>query len=389
LISHLLVSYHTCPMEEPGEGLAGGMNVFLQGLLSGLSDWGMPTDVITRAVGETVEVTNPFPGVRIFHVPCFWKVPPTRESAFESLDVFIEKSRLLLYGERIKPTVVSAHYWMSGAAALRLFEAPMVFTYHTVEAHKTDMVGSKRLFLIRSAKEARLAKDANSVVFFTEQEKNRTTELFPELDGKSVVIAPGIDERFRAPIPREIARSFLGLPLDGNIFLFAAREDPGKNLSKALEAFNSLSSRFRERVTLVVAGQYRGAGSQEENIIYLGPVPHASMALLYSAADAVIYPSRYESFGLVPLEALSSAVPVIVPEGTYWGELIRSNGGGLVYSADDPSGLADAMLLLLTDLPLRARLAFAGPGVAGSFSKVKCADSWAKLLSSVSMPCNQ
>ena len=118
-------------MEEPGEGLAGGMNVFLLGLLRGLSKRGIATDVLTRATGETVEVSAPFPGVRIFHVPCGWKEPPSRESAFASVDLFIERGRVLLRGERIEPRVVSAHYWMSGVVARKLSVAPMILCYHT------------------------------------------------------------------------------------------------------------------------------------------------------------------------------------------------------------------------------------------------------------------
>src|SRR5512141_1257896 len=103
LTRHLLVSYHTCPMEEPGEGFAGGMNVFLRGMLRGLSRRGIATDVLTRATGKAVEVSAPFPGVRIFHVPCGWKAPPSRESAFASIDLFVERSRILMRGERIDP----------------------------------------------------------------------------------------------------------------------------------------------------------------------------------------------------------------------------------------------------------------------------------------------
>ena len=384
MISHLLVSYHTCPMEEPGEGLAGGMNIFLQGLLGTLAKKGMQTDVITRAVGETVEVTTPYPGVRIFHVPCLWKVPPTRQSALESLDIFIEKSRLLLRGEHINPDVVSAHYWMSGVAARRLFNAPMLFTYHTVEAHKTGDREETLLSATRREAESRLAREADGVVFFTQQEMSRTARLFPELEGKSFIIEPGVDDRFRAPIPQKVARSFLGFPSPCIIFLFVAREDPGKNLAKALEAFRGLCRLLNGKILLVIAGQGGKEDLQDEHIIYLGPVPHASMALLYSAVDAVIHPSVYESFGLAPLEALSLAVPVIVPEGTFWGDMIQSKGGGLVYSADNPSGLADAMHLLFHDPSLRAYLGFAGPKAVGSFTQGKCADSWAKLLLSFS-----
>ncbi len=371
-------------MEEPGEGLAGGMNVFLRGLLKGLGEAGMPTDVVTRAVGETVEVSTPFPGVRIFHVPCFWDPSPTRESALESLDVFVEKSRLLLRGEGIVPDAVSAHYWMSGVAARKLFNAPMLFAYHTVEALKEPGKEGSALSAARREAEARLAQEVSGVVFFTEYDRQRSLRLFPALAGKSYVVPPGVDERFRVPVPREVARSFLGLPSAGEIFLFAARSDSGKNLPEALEAFRGLRSRWDGKPLLLVVGQERGPGEPEESVVYLGPVPHDSMAVLYSAVDAVVCPSRYESFGLVPLEALSAAVPVIVPDGTFWGERIRAEGGGLAYAPDDPDGLAGAMLSLLAAPPLRAHLSFTGPKVAESFTWEKCTGAWMKLLASVS-----
>lgn len=383
---HLLVSYHTCPMEEPGEGLAGGMNIFLRGLLKGLGGGGMPTDVVTRAAGETVEVTEPFPGVRIFHVPCRWGPSPTRESAWESLGVFVEKSRLLLRGEGIAPDVVSAHYWMSGVSARALFPAPMLFSYHTVEARKAASAGGGGgpLSAARREAEERLSREAAAVVFFTGYDLEENLRIFPALAGKAFVIPPGVDERFRVPIPREVARSVLGLPDKGEIFLFAARSDSGKNMPEALDAFRKLRSRYDGKPTLLIAGQERDPGEMEERVVCVGPVPHDGMAALYSAVDAVICPSRYESFGMVPLEALSAAVPVIVPEGTFWGEKIRKEGGGLAYPPDDPDGLAGAMLSLASAPSLRAQLSFTGPKVAEPFTWERCTAAWRKLLSSVS-----
>jgi glycosyltransferase involved in cell wall biosynthesis len=268
----------------------------------------------------------------------------------------------------------------------------MLLSYHTVEAHKGLAGEGDRLSAARREAEAGLAREARGVVFFTGQDMERTARVFPELGGKSFVIPPGIEGRFRVPVPREVARSILGLPASGEIFLYAARKDPGKNLSEALSAIRLVASRRGGRVSLVVAGQGTGpepsAGPGEENVIYLGSVPHDSMALLYSAADASICPSRYESFGLVPLESLSAAVPAIAPEGTFWAEKFRSEGGGLCYSPDDPEGLANAMLSLLENPSLRARLSFEGPRVAGSFTWEKCIGSWAGLLSSVSTSCS-
>jgi glycosyltransferase involved in cell wall biosynthesis len=108
------------------------------------------------------------------------------------------------------------------------------------------------------------------------------------------------------------------------------------------------------------------------------------MPMLYAAADAVVCPSLYESFGLVPLEALSSGVPVVVPEGTYWGDRIRSQGGGLVYPREEPERLSGALLDLASSAELRARLSLEGPAVAAPFTWEKCTGSWAELLASVS-----
>lgn len=383
---HLLVSYHTCPVEEPGEGLAGGMNVFLLGLLRGLSKRGVGTDVLTRATGETVEVETPFPGVRIFHVPCNWVEPPSRKSAFASLDLFVERCRILIRGERIKPRVVSAHYWMSGVAARKLVGAPMVFSYHTVEARKVPSAGEGEnpLSAERREREAWLAREASRVVCFSEYDLAENRRIFPELSGKGVVIPPGVDDRFRHLPPRVVARSYLGLPLEGMTYLLAAREDAGKNVVAAVDAFRALRERWKGRATLLVAGQDGPEGAPREDVLFLGSLPHAGMPMLFAAADAVVCPSRYESFGMVPLEAFASGVPVVAPAGTYWGERIRSEGGGLVYGPEEPEGLPGALFLLASSPALRARLSLQGPVVSAPFTWEKCTSSWESLLSSVS-----
>jgi len=385
---HLLVSYHTCPMEEPGDGLAGGMNVFLRGLLRHLAGRGAGTDVLTRAAGETVEVELPFPGVRVFHVPCGWAHPASRAAAFASLPLFIDRCRILVRGERIEPDVVSAHYWMSGVAARGICSAPMVFSYHTVEARKVTPQGARPdpLSPVRRDREAWLAREASRVVCFSEYDLAENRRIFPELEGKGVVIPPGVDDRFRRLPPREVARSYLGLPRDGILFLLAARADAGKSAGDALAAFRALRARREGRVTLVVAGQEGPREGAGEDVLFLGTLPHDGMPMLFAAADAVVCPSRYESFGLVPLEALAGGVPVVAPEGTYWGDRIREEGGGLAYRADAPDGLSGALLSIASSAPLRADLSMRGPAVAAPFTWERCTASWLELLSSVSTP---
>jgi glycosyltransferase involved in cell wall biosynthesis len=257
-----------------------------------------------------------------------------------------------------------------------------------VEARKVSLPGEEEspLSPIRREREAWLAREASRVVCFSEYDLAENRRIFPELSEKGVVIPPGVDARFRHLPPREVARSFLGLPQEGITFLLAARGDAGKNAGAAVGAFRALRERWKGRATLIVAGQEGPEGSPGEGIFFLGSLPHAGMPMLFAAADAVVCPSRYESFGLVPLEALSSGVPVVVPAGTYWGERIRSEGGGLAYGPEDPEGLSGALLSLASSPSLRARLSLQGPAVSAPFTWEKCTSSWEALLSSVSTP---
>ncbi|GAB4361375.1 MAG: D-inositol-3-phosphate glycosyltransferase [Deltaproteobacteria bacterium] len=393
---HLLVSFHTCPFEEPGAGLAGGMNIFLRGHLAGLSARGIETDVLTRATGDRPVLSRPRSGVRILHLPCGWSDPPTRGSAFACLPRFVEEARRLLAAEAGAYDVVSAHYWMSGAAALRLIgrtdrKAPLLVVYHTVEAGKRVVPAEERgpLGEIRHRTEEDLAAAADRVVCFTAEDRERTEAIFPALRGRGVVIPPGVDDRFRTPPSREEGRRRLGIPDAAALFLLAARADPGKELSAAVEAVASARSAAAADARLLVAGQAPPEGGLPDGIRYAGTVAHSEMPLLYAASDAVLAPSLYESFGFVPLEAMAAGTPVIVPDNGYWGRRIAAGGGGIAYPAGDPDGLRNAVLSLLRE-PARARaMAEEGRRIAEEFTWGRCTEAWAVLLSSVSRSGNR
>ncbi len=375
-------------MEEPGTGLSGGMNIFLRGLLPGLAAKGLKTDVLTRGKGTEVEITRPFPGVRILHIPCGWKDAPTRESAHGSLARFARGASRLLDAGGQAYDAVSAHYWMSGIACMEAGMRPLAFTYHTIGARKRFSAAAPpgALSRVRMEAEKRLALEVSRVVCFSADDLAATVEILPAVEGKGTVIPPGVDDAFRTPPPRGPARRKRGIPDGAFLYLLAARQDPGKNVARAIEAFRVLRAEEGDRLRLIVAGQELPDGSLPGGAACAGPVPHGEMPALYSAADAVICPSSYESFGLVPLEAMAAGTPVIAPVTGFWGGTIRSDGGGLAYPPESASGLVDAMRAVRRDAGMRARLAEEGRRIAARFTWEKCTESWARLLSGPATP---
>jgi len=387
-VKHLLFSYHTCPLEEPGTGLAGGMNIFLRGLLSGLSRKGIETDVLTRGKGEQVEMTRPYRGVHVYHLPCGWEEPVSREGALRALPRFMETAGEFLRARRTPPDALSAHYWMSGVAAreagARVRSGGMVFAFHTVEARKPMPAGYRpdALSIARRDAEERIAREAYRVVFLSDHDLAATTGILPEVAGKGVVIPPGVDDSFRSPPSREESRRAFGISPGAFLFLLAARPEAGKNTLAAVEALSAIRGRRDRETFLIIAGQNPPAGGVPPGVIFTGPVPHAKMPALLSAADSVLSPSTYESFGLVPLEAMAAGVPVIVPRDGHWGDTVAGEGGGMAYFPDSPRGLADAMADMRGDAAARDRMAGEGKRIAAPFTWERCTDSWARLLSS-------
>ncbi len=96
------------------------------------------------------------------------------------------------------------------------------------------------------------------------------------------------------------------------------------------------------------------------NLALLGPVSEDDKVRLMRAADCLVYPTRYESFGLPPLEAMAAGCPVVASDLPVVGEMIRDGENGLLVAPENPSALAGAIVRLLTDGGLRDRLVEGG-----------------------------
>jgi glycosyltransferase involved in cell wall biosynthesis len=168
-------------------------------------------------------------------------------------------------------------------------------------------------------------------------------------------------------VSHEAPRSSTGARTQGAHFLYPAITGPHKNHRMLLEAFAKVVA-VRDDAVLVLTGAAGPAESEvasaiEElgltsNVRRLGRVPADELDALFRDAVALVYPSTYEGFGLPIAEAMAVGCPVVASDRTALPEVV--GGAGILLSADDVDGWADAMLRLLADEDLRTELIAAG-----------------------------
>jgi glycosyltransferase involved in cell wall biosynthesis len=172
----------------------------------------------------------------------------------------------------------------------------------------------------------------------------------------------------------------------GRYVLALGTIEPRKDYPSLVQAFGILAEKLHD-VALVIAGPdgwgadalevALGASRRRDRIVRLGHVPSSRFDCLLAQAAVVAYPSVYEGFGLVPLEAMAAGVPVVA---TAAGAIPEVTGNGaLLVPPGDVDALAEALLKALTDEAERAALIERGLHRAGSFTWQECAAGLADL----------
>lgn len=389
-----LVSLHTSPLDVPGTGDAGGMNVYVSELARHLALAGDRVDVFTRADAPAAPVAVPgSQGRALVHaVPVAGPASAAKEDLPAHLPAFA--AHMLAAAGPVSPgrppfDVVHAHYWLSGEVALTLAAAwrvPTVHTMHTVAAVKNRLGGHEPS--VREAGEGRIARLADALVASTDDEARVLVEVYGADQDAVHVVAPGVDTvLFRPPADGdEVAadRRACGLAADAAVLLFVGRIQPHKGpdlLVRAVAHALREQPQLRGRLVLAVLGGVSGADTPAgwieavaaaegvaDRLVRRVAVPRADLARWYRAADLVVVPSVHESFGLVALEAQACGTPVVASAAGGLVEAVADGRTGTLVEGRDPAVWSAVLQRLLGDGDERARLGAAGPAHAARFS---------------------
>jgi glycosyltransferase involved in cell wall biosynthesis len=205
-------------------------------------------------------------------------------------------------------------------------------------------------------------------------------------------IYDGVDETlFRPEVDSMYLRQRMGLT-DKRVILYTGRITEKKGVQYLLKAF-SLAYRQSPELVLVFCG--RGemepelrTMSQElglsGRVFFTGPIPHLDLPPYYAMCDVLAVPSTYENLGLSPLEAMSTGRPVVASDTGGLPEVVEDMKTGLLVPPGDPQAMAEALLTIVHDAGLAARLGSAGRrAVLERFTLGKCADATIAVYRSV------
>ncbi len=393
-----MVSLHTSPLDQPGTGDAGGMNVYVVELARRLAARGVEVDVFTRATSSALPAVVPLAdGVLVRHITAGPFEGLTKHELPGQLCVF---AREVLRTEAAHPVghydAVHSHYWLSGqvgALARDRWGVPLVHSMHTMAKVKNAALaaGDTPEPVARVIGEEQVVEAADVLVANTDLEAKQLVNLYDADPGRVETVHPGVDLALFRPESPAAARAALGLADDAVVLLFAGRIQPLKAPDVLLRAVAVLLDRepaLRRRLAVPVVGGPSGSGLDrptalaalaaelgiDDVVRFVPPVGQRDLARWYAAATLVAVPSYNESFGLVAVEAQACGTPVVAAAVGGLSTVVRDGVSGLLVDSHDPAAWAAALGAVAGDPARRARLAAGALAQAQDFSWDATAD---------------
>jgi D-inositol-3-phosphate glycosyltransferase len=393
-----VLSLHTSPLEQPGTGDAGGMNVYIVEVSKRLASLGVEVEIFTRATtGDLPPTVEMSPGVTVRHITAGPYEGLSKEDLPGQLCSFT--TGVLRHEAMREPgyyDLIHSHYWLSGQVGWPVKErwgVPLVHSMHTLAKVKNAaLAGSDTPEpAVRLLGEDQVVDVADRLIANTAQEAEQLIGLYGADPRRVAVVHPGVDLDVFRPGDRAAARARLGLPPDAPVLLFAGRIQPLKApdilLRVAADLLAREPARYQDLVVAIVGGP-SGTGLAEPHQLtrlarhlgiadrtrFVKPVGQADLADWYRAADIAVVPSYNESFGLVAVEAQACGTPVVAARVGGLATAVLHGESGLLVDGHNPADYADACAALLDHPETLARMRIGAHRHAAQFGWGATAD---------------
>ena len=386
-----MLSAHTSPLEQPGTGDAGGMNVYVLELSRQLASRGIEVEIFTRATSRhQPPIVEAEPGIIVRHVAAGpFEGLQKNDLPSEMCGFVRDVLRVEVERDPGHFDLVHSHYWLSGQIGTVTRErwgVPLVHTMHTMAKVKNAQLAAGDVAepIGRIAGEEDIVRLADRLIANTAEESRELVELYDADPKRIEVVHPGVDlDVFRSGRQLE-ARRALGVPDDAALVLFAGRIQPLKAPDVVIEAASrllELDPSLRVRLCVAVVGGPSGTGLDhptaltdlsaglglDDVVTFVPTVDQLGLADWYAAASVVCVPSYNESFGLVAIEAQACGTPVVAACVGGLATAVSDGVTGVLVDGHDPADYAAALHPLLVDPELREAMSAKAVRHAESF----------------------
>ena len=368
---------HTSPLDQPGAGDAGGMNIYVVESAERMAAMGVSVDIFTRRHSpELPDIVELSAGVRVRHLN-IGANSATKEELPALIPNISEAFSAVLESE--KYDVLHSHYWISGKVAMpvaKKFGIPLAHTMHTMARVKNMNLaeGERPEPMIRVQGETQVVAAADALIANTDAEAASLVSLYEACPDNVSVVSPGVDlYTFTAGSGRKAAREAVGLPQDAHILAFVGRIQPHKGpevLIRAVAEMLNHSPHLRPKLITIIMGGASGSGLGEverlkdlaswlnisDVVRFENPVPRAQLPQWYRAADLVCVPSYSESFGLVALEAQACGTPVVATAVGGLRTAVADGISGVLVDGHDPRAWSSVLARLIQEPQRRVLL---------------------------------
>ena len=225
--------------------------------------------------------------------------------------------------------------------------------------------------------EKQVLQTADRIVIATPAEKSQLESLYHASTNNLVVIPPGVDVSYFYPIQEDEAKEVVGIPENDRMILFVGRIEPLKGIDTLIRAIhhiedNAIIGKCPHYLTVIGGDpdeceedmnsemvrlqKLREELGLDDLVVFIGKRDQDALPYYYSAAEVVVVPSHYESFGMVALESMACGTPVIASQVGGLAFLVQDGMTGYFVPNNDPIALGEKITEMLCNIELREKM---------------------------------